>query len=301
METILRLDSEIAHPHANVLGVKVSAIDLEQAVTLAERWLASGRCGYVCLTGVHGVMEAQSDAELRGILNRAAINAPDGMPMSWVGRRQGFTKMDRVFGPDFMTALCALGAERGYRNFLYGGKPGVAELLGRTLQSRFPRLQLVGTYTPPFGPLSPAQEQELCDRVREAKPHIVWVGLSTPKQERFMAQYVDRLQTPLLAGVGAAFDFHTGRIRDCSPWVKRAGLQWLHRLKQDPKRLWRRYLHNNPAFLWHIAWQLSGIHACSDAPGADDLGGDRNGHSLLEAGHFAERPESAAGVTTRQG
>jgi N-acetylglucosaminyldiphosphoundecaprenol N-acetyl-beta-D-mannosaminyltransferase len=297
----LRLDPEIAHPHADVLGVKVSAIDLEQAVALAERWLASGRRGYMCLTGVHGVMEAQSDPDLRCILNRAAINAPDGMPMSWVGRLQGFTKMDRVFGPEFMTELCALAAERGYRNFLYGGKPGVAQALGQTLQKRFPRLQVVGTYTPPFGPLSTAQERELCDRVRDAKPHIMWVGLSTPKQERFMAQYVDRLQTPLLVGVGAAFDFHTGLIRDCSPWVKRAGLQWLHRLKQDPKRLWRRYLRNNPAFLWRVAWQLSGLQARSHTFNADDLCDDRNGHSLLEAPPFADRSESVAGVTMRQG
>jgi N-acetylglucosaminyldiphosphoundecaprenol N-acetyl-beta-D-mannosaminyltransferase len=241
-----------------VLGVKVSAIDLQSAVNLADRWIGStAGHAYICATGVHGVMEAHADCELRRILNRAFINAPDGMPMTWVGRLQGFRRMDRVFGPDLMMAMCRLSAERGYRNFLCGGKPGIAELLSETLQRRIPGLQVVGTYAPPFRGLTLEEERNLIARVRESRPHILWVGLSTPKQERFMAQYVDRLQTPLLVGVGAAFDYHTGQIRDCSQWVKRAGLQWLHRLVQDPRRLFKRYLRNNPAFVWHIALQLS--------------------------------------------
>jgi len=149
-----------------------------------------------------------------------------------------------------------LSVERGYRNFLYGGETGVAEFLGESLQKRFPGLQVVGTYTPPFRSLTPEEEESLLAQVRDSRPHLLWVGLSTPKQERFMAQYVHRLQVPLLVGVGAAFDFHTGRVRDSADWVKRAGLQWLHRLIQDPKRLWRRYLRNNPAFLWNVACQF---------------------------------------------
>jgi N-acetylglucosaminyldiphosphoundecaprenol N-acetyl-beta-D-mannosaminyltransferase len=250
-------DSEIAHPYADVLGVKVSAIDMKRAVELADRWIAAGRPGYVCVTGVHGVMEAQRDSELRRILNGAAINVADGMPMSWVGRLQGFSRMDRVFGPDFMAALCGLSAERGYRNFFYGGKPGIAQLLGETLRRRFPGLEVAGSHTPPFGELNWEQERETCDLVNSLKPHIVWVGLSTPRQEKFMARFVDRLQAPLLIGVGAAFDYHTGQIRDCSDWVKRAGMQWLHRLMQDPRRLGPRYLRNNPAFLWQIGRQFS--------------------------------------------
>ncbi len=258
-------DSRFVHAYANVLGVKVSAINLDLAVNLADQWVAAGTPGYICVTGVHGVMEAQSDPNLRRILNHAVINAPDGMPMTWVGRLQGFEHMDRVYGPEFMTAMCRLSVERGYRNFLYGGEPGVAELLSKILQRRFPGLQVVGTYTPPFRRLTPEEENELEAQVRGSVPHIVWVGLSTPKQERFMAEFVDRLQAPLLVGVGAAFDYHTGRIHDCSAWVKRAGLQWLHRLLQDPRRLWMRYLRNNPAFLWHIAWQLSGLREYTGA------------------------------------
>jgi N-acetylglucosaminyldiphosphoundecaprenol N-acetyl-beta-D-mannosaminyltransferase len=249
-------DSEFQHEYANVLGINVSAIDLDRAVEMADRWIAAENRGYICVTGVHGIMEAQSDSELRHILNNAFINAPDGTPMSWVGRLQGFNKMDRVFGPDLMASLCQISIERNYRHFLYGGESGVAELLKQRLESKFPGLQIVGTYTPPFRNLTDEEEEEVFRQVQELQPHILWVGLSTPKQERFMARYVDRLQVPLMVGVGAAFDYHTGRISDCSDWIKRAGLQWLHRLLQDPGRLWKRYLKNNPAFLWQIALQI---------------------------------------------
>jgi N-acetylglucosaminyldiphosphoundecaprenol N-acetyl-beta-D-mannosaminyltransferase len=251
--------ADCVHEYADVLGVKVSALDLTRAIELAGRWVAAGNPGYVCVTGVHGVMEAQSDAELCRILNHAVINVPDGMPMTWMGRLQGFPEMNRVFGPDFMNGVCRLSADRGYRHFLYGGEPGVADELSKVLQARFAGIRIVGTYTPPFRSLTQEEEEEVITRVKESRPDILWVGLSTPKQERFMAQYVDRLQVPLLVGVGAAFDYHTGRIRDCSDWIKRSGLQWLHRLMQDPRRLWRRYLRNNPAFLWHAAWQISGL------------------------------------------
>jgi N-acetylglucosaminyldiphosphoundecaprenol N-acetyl-beta-D-mannosaminyltransferase len=252
------INSDSSLPCANVLGVKVSAVDMKLALDLADQWIQSkaGK-GYICVCGVHGVMEAYADSDFRQILNKAVMNVPDGMPMTWVGRLQGIRDMDRVFGPDLMAEVCRLSVQRGYRHFLYGGKPGVADSLRQALQRRFPGLQVVGTYTPPFRSLTPKEESDLAAQVRESRPHIIWVGLSTPKQERFMAQYVDRLEVPLMFGVGAAFDYHSGRIRDCSRWVKRAGLQWLHRLMQDPKRLARRYLRSNPAFLWHIALQLS--------------------------------------------
>jgi N-acetylglucosaminyldiphosphoundecaprenol N-acetyl-beta-D-mannosaminyltransferase len=268
-------DPRFAQQHADVLGVKVSAINLGMAVDLADQWIVARKRGYICVTGVHGVMEAQKDAEFLSILNHAFINTPDGMPMSWVGRLQGHSQMDRVFGPDFMAAMCRLSTERGYRHFLYGGESGVAELLKETLQRRFPGLRVVGTYTPPFRSLSAAEEEEVLAQVQATKPHILWVGLSTPKQERFMAHYIDRLEVPLLVGVGAAFDYHTGRIRDCPRWVKRAGLQWLHRLLQDPKRLWKRYLRNNPAFVWNIALQtlkLGKFPCSSDADTSETRG-----------------------------
>ncbi len=229
---------------------------MNRAIDLAESWIATRKSAYICMTGVHGVMEAQSNPHLRSVLNGAFINAPDGMPMSWVGWLQGHRQMDRVYGPDFMTNLCGISVNKGYRHYLYGGQPGVAQELKVALQKRFPGLQVVGTCTPPFRSLTQEEESRLLDDVQSANPDILWVGLSTPKQECFMAEYVDRLRVPLLVGVGAAFDFHAGRIDDAPAWIKRAGLQWLHRLFQDPTRLWKRYLLNNPAFLWRIALQL---------------------------------------------
>jgi N-acetylglucosaminyldiphosphoundecaprenol N-acetyl-beta-D-mannosaminyltransferase len=251
------VNPEYSHPHANVLGVNVSAINMTRAVALTDRFISSGRRGYICVTGVHGVMEAQSDPDFRTILNSAFINTPDGMPMSWIGHFQGYRGMSRVYGPDFMMEMCRLSVQRAYRNFMYGGDIGVAPLLAEKLKQRFPGLQVVGTYTPPFRPLNPQEDQELLTLVRESKPDILWVGLSTPKQERFMAQYLDRLNIPLLVGVGAAFDIHTGRTKDAPDWMKQSGLQWLYRMLQEPKRLAPRYLVNNPRFIIRIAFQLS--------------------------------------------
>jgi N-acetylglucosaminyldiphosphoundecaprenol N-acetyl-beta-D-mannosaminyltransferase len=245
--------------YANVLGVRVSAINMDCAINMADRWIANGNSGYACVTAVHVVMEAQKDRRYLQILNEAAFNLPDGMPLSWVGWFQGHREMDRVSGPGFMLAMCQLSVERGYRNFFYGGEPGVAEELRESLQEKFPGLQVTGTYTPPFRSLNTEEECELMARVRAARPHIIWVGLGAPKQERFMAHFVNKFEVPLMIGVGAAFDYHTGRLRDCSNWIKRAGLQWLHRLAQDPKRLWKRYLYAIPAFLFQIALQLSGL------------------------------------------
>jgi len=243
------------HPHADVLGVNLSAINMSRALDLAGRWIESGSNGYICMTGVHGVMEAQSNEHLRRVLNQALINAPDGMPMSWVGWLQGHSEMDRVYGPDFMMNLCGLSVGKRYRHYLYGGQPGVAEALRAVLEKRFPGVQIVGTFTPPFRSLTRDEESDLLNDVQNKRPHVLWVGLSTPKQECFMADYLDRLCVPLLVGVGAAFDFHTGRIHEAPWWLKRAGLQWLHRLLQDPARLSKRYLLNNPAFIWKVILQ----------------------------------------------
>jgi len=246
-------------PRANVLGVGVSAINLPEAVELFRQALDNGIRGYVCVTGVHGVMEARSDPCLRRILNSSLLSAPDGMPMVWIGRLQRLRRMGRVFGPDLMRAVCQMSVSKGYTHFLYGGKPGVAEHLRTVLVEQFPGLRVVGVYSPPFGPLSERQEQELRSIVARVKPDIFWVGLSTPKQERFMARYTKAMDTRLMVGVGAAFDYLCGNIKDAPDWVKNAGLQWLHRFAQEPGRLWKRYLYNNPRFLWGVTLQLIGI------------------------------------------
>ncbi len=233
----------------NVLGVGVHPVDLEEAVLIVEAKIRKGEKGYVCLAGVHGIMEAQSDPALRTIFAEATLVAPDGMPTVWIGRAQGFRQMRRVFGPDLMIDIFGREEFRDCVHFLCGGEPGVAESLRDALLRRFPWAKIEGTYSPPFREMTAQEEKELEATVRLLQPDIIWVGLSTPKQERFMARYLSILDTRVMIGVGAAFLFHTGAIRDSPQWVKRAGLQWLHRLIQEPARLWRRYLVNNPKFI----------------------------------------------------
>jgi N-acetylglucosaminyldiphosphoundecaprenol N-acetyl-beta-D-mannosaminyltransferase len=243
----------------NILGVGVSAINLFQATALILQAVRENRKGYVAVTGVHGVSEAQSDPEFRQILNAAFLNTPDGMPMSWVGRLQGFQDMDRVYGPDLLLSICAATQDGCVRHFFYGGAPGVADALRSALTARFPGLCVCGTFSPPYRRLNVEEGAELVLHLQQAQPHICWIGLSTPKQERFMAEYLDKLPTTLMIGVGAAFDMHSGRIRQAPRWMQRNGLEWLFRLAQEPKRLWRRYLVNNPLFVVRILAQFSGL------------------------------------------
>jgi len=246
-------------PKANVLGVGVSAIDLAQGTRLILEAVRQNRKGYVAVTGVHGVSEAQSDSEFRSILNSAFLNTPDGIPMSWVGRFQGFKTMDRVYGPDLMLELCAASIDGSIRHFFYGGAPGVAQALRSCLESRFPGLSVCGTYTPPFRALNLEEEAHLVAVVKNLQPDIFWVGLSTPKQERFMAAYLHKLPVKIMIGVGAAFDIHSGRVRQAPYWMQRTGLEWFFRLMQEPGRLWKRYLINNPLFVARILAQFTGF------------------------------------------
>jgi N-acetylglucosaminyldiphosphoundecaprenol N-acetyl-beta-D-mannosaminyltransferase len=189
----------------------------------------------------------------------ALLVLPDGMPTVWMGRLQGFLDMGRVFGPDLMLAMAERSDVTGYSHFLYGGQAGVAEQLRRVLLRRFPTIKIVGTYTPPFRALTRDEDEHFVSTVERLSPDIIWVGMSTPKQERFMAEYMPRLKAPLMVGVGAAFDFLTGRVKDSPRWVKRSGLQWAHRLAQEPRRLWKRYSTNNPQFLFQAVLQLAGL------------------------------------------
>lgn len=243
----------------NVLGVGLSAINLQLALEAVTKALAQKTKGYVCVTGVHGVMEAQQDTQFRSILNGAFLNTPDGMPMVWIGRLNGCREMDRVYGPDLMLLICEFARDKGYTHFLYGGAEGVAQDLQRKLEAKFPGIKIVGSYTPPFRPLNENEEAELVRLINEKKPDIIWVGLSTPKQEKFMARFKDKLDATLMFGVGAAFDFHTGRVRQAPRWMQRSGLEWFFRLCCEPRRLWRRYFRNNPLFAFRFFCQWTGI------------------------------------------
>lgn len=247
----------------NVLGVGVHAVDMQSVASLVEARIRSGEKGYICLAGVHGIMEAQRDPSMKSIFDEALLVAPDGMPTVWLGHLQGFPAMQRVFGPDLMVEIVGRPEFRDWVHFFCGGELGVAEKLRDKMLQRFPWVQIAGTYSPPFRPMTAMEERELEARVQSLQPDIIWVGLSTPKQERFMARYLSVLDTKLMIGIGAAFLFHTGAIQDSPIWVKNAGLQWLHRLLQEPSRLWKRYLLNNPRFILCALLQFIGLRRYS--------------------------------------
>ncbi len=243
----------------NVLGIGISVLNLRTALTAIVAAVRDRQKGYICVTGVHGVMEAQADAAFKDILNRAFLCTPDGMPMVWLGKLHGHREMRRVYGPDLMLEVCAWSETSGCKHFFYGGADDVAGLLVQKLKAKFPKLEVVGTFTPPFRPLNAEEENALQAQIHATRPDIVWVGLSTPKQEKFMAEFLPKLDATLMIGVGAAFDFHAGRARQAPRWMQHSGLEWLFRLACEPRRLAKRYLKNNPLFAWKIAGQLSGL------------------------------------------
>lgn len=242
-----------ALPRVDVLGVHVSAVSRPQAVAEIGRWIRQRERHYVCVTGVHGVMESQRDPALLAIHNASGLTTPDGMPLVWCSKAAGVRSVTRVYGPDLMLDVLEAGLEHGWRHFLYGGADGVPELLAERLGHRFADLRVVGTYSPPFRQLTEAESAEIVERINASGADVVWVGLSTPKQERWMAAHRDRLEAPALLGVGAAFDFHAGRVRQAPALLQRCGLEWAFRLAVEPRRLWRRYVRNNPAFVARIA------------------------------------------------
>lgn len=240
-------------PRVDILGVGVSAIDMPVALKLIDQWISNGDHQYVCVTGVHGIVESQRDPGLRDVHNRSGLTTPDGMPLVWAGRAAGARGMDRVYGPDLMLAFCELAKARGFSSFFYGGRPGVANRLARRLEDLYPGLRVAGTYAPPFREPSAAEDEEIVRLINEARPDVVWVGLGTPKQELWMAAHTAALDASVLIGVGAAFDIHAGLVPQAPHWMQRSGLEWAFRLVHEPRRLWRRYLYSNPRFLAGIA------------------------------------------------
>lgn len=248
--------TELLPPRANVLGVRVSAITMSDAISVVERWIAQQSRHYVCVTGAHGVISSRTDAELRRIHNRAGMVTPDGMPVVWMSRALGFKRTERVYGPDLMAELSAISAQKGYRQFYYGGGSGVADLLASKLCAKHPGLQVAGTFTPPFRKMTPDEDESVVHRINEARADIVWVGLSTPKQEYWMAEHAGRIEAPVMIGVGAAFDFHAGLKPQAPRWMQRNGLEWAYRLSTEPRRLGPRYASIVPRFMALAALQL---------------------------------------------
>jgi N-acetylglucosaminyldiphosphoundecaprenol N-acetyl-beta-D-mannosaminyltransferase len=241
-----------------VLGVRVDAVQIPDVVSRMTQWIEQRQSGnYIAVTGMHGVMEAQYSAAIKAALNGASLVVPDGMPLVWVGKARRFPMRRRVYGPELMETFCRVTGSR-FSHFFYGGAPGVADKLGEVMKQRFD-IRVAGTYSPPFRHLNPEEERNLIDLLRRSRPDILWVGLSTPKQESWMSEYRERAGVPVLVGVGAAFDFFTGRTRQAPSWMREHGFEWLFRLSTEPRRLWRRYIIYGSQFAWNVTLELAGI------------------------------------------
>ncbi|MHB1329545.1 MAG: WecB/TagA/CpsF family glycosyltransferase [Gemmatimonadales bacterium] len=230
---------------------------MEAAVSRIVEAASEERGGYVCVTGVHGIMESQRDESLRRIHNASLLTTPDGMPTVWVGRLRGHGAMRRVYGPSLMLEVCRRSVANQHSHYLFGGGDGVVDLLQDALERKFAGIRVVGKHTPPFRPLNEEEEHRLLQSLMELRPQYCWVGLSTPKQERFAARMAQMVPSTVFLCVGAAFDMNAGLLRQAPAIMQSMGLEWLFRLAVEPRRLWRRYLRNNPAFMARIAWNAA--------------------------------------------
>jgi N-acetylglucosaminyldiphosphoundecaprenol N-acetyl-beta-D-mannosaminyltransferase len=243
----------------SVLGTRIDAVQIPDAVAIIESWIAAGTRGsYVAAANVHMTIEAVQSESFASVLSNASMVVADGMPLIWLGRRQGFVLPRRVYGPDLMMHFLRSTQGRGYRHFFFGGAPGVAEKLVTNLQSQMD-VNCVGTVSPPFRTLSPAEDQEVVDSINSARPDIIWVCLGCPKQERWMFEHSTKIEAAAMVGVGQAFDIHAGNLRQAPRIMRENGLEWLFRLCIEPRRLWRRYLIYNSKFIYYNVLQQLGL------------------------------------------
>ena len=254
-------------PTDEVLGVPLGLIDYEQTLDWIDMMAAEREQGYVCVCNVHTVMASREDPELRAALMASSLNVPDGQPLVWALNALGHSLTDRVYGPELMARACSRAASNGMRFYLYGGRdPGALTLLALNLRRRYPGISIVGGYSPPHRPLSVEEQAAIVSEINDAQADVVWVGIGVPKQEKWMAALRPLLDSPVLIGVGAAFDFHAGLVPQAPPWLQRAGLEWAYRLAHEPRRLWRRYLRYNPRFVASFARQLAEHRGTGEKP-----------------------------------
>ena len=232
---------------------------MDQALAAIAGWVKSREPHYVCVTPAHAVMECYAHPELRAIYNASGLTTPDGMAIVWWLRWHKQGHVGRVYGPDLLQAVCRQSLKTGYKHFFYGGAPGVVNDLEIRLKERYPGLQVVGIYSPPFRSLTREEDRQATEMIIQSGADIVWVGIGSPRQEEWMSSHLEVIGAPVLVGVGAAFDFLSGRKRQAPLWVQRSGFEWLFRLFTEPGRLWRRYVLGYPRFVVLVLLQQFGL------------------------------------------
>lgn len=238
--------------HVEICNVRVSSVNLKLACQVVDHWVQSRDKTYVCVAPASTIVDCCLDRKYLDIVNQAGMVTPDGMPVVWLGRLKGERQIQRTYGPDLMMALCREGELKGYRHYFYGGTSEVCQLLVEQLKAKFPSLDIVGTFSPSFRSIGAEEPAEIIEKINQANPDILWVGLGSPKQDFWMAQCRGRLNVPVMIGVGAAFDFLSGFKQQAPRWMQKSGLEWLFRLWSEPRRLWKRYLIGNMQFIYFV-------------------------------------------------
>lgn len=235
-----------------LFGQTFVSTNLLSVIELFENYISRKKPHLICICNVHTTMMAFGNRAKRQHLKKASISTMDGQPLVWLSRFLGAKKSERVAGPDLMQAACKISVKKGYRHFFYGGAEGTPEKLKALFTKKYPGIQIVGTYSPPFRTLTEKEDQTIIKYINESKPDFLWVSLGAPKQEKWIADHLDRIEAPVQVGVGAAFDFFTGNVQRAPVWMQYAGLEWFFRLLKDPRRLWKRYLVYNTMFLIYL-------------------------------------------------
>ena len=237
-------------PICNIMGVDIAAIDMNWLIDYLDRNLKDLFGDYICVSNVHTTVTAYEDKKYRNVQNGGIMAIPDGAPLSSLGQKRGFKNMKRITGPSLMEEIFKISSSKGYRHYFYGSTDETLKKMNSVLTATYPGIQIVGMYSPPFRPMTKEEDREIVERINRTKPDFIWVGLGAPKQEIWMARHQGRMNG-LMIGVGAGFDYHAGNIERAPLWMQKSSLEWLYRLLQDPKRLFRRYWHTNTKFIWN--------------------------------------------------
>jgi N-acetylglucosaminyldiphosphoundecaprenol N-acetyl-beta-D-mannosaminyltransferase len=237
-------------PRTDVLGAPVDIIDVENVLRLMEQWIQRrGRPHWIAVTGSHGALEAHKHPDFRAVLQTADLSVPDGRWAARIAAKKISSRTHQVRGADLMAAFCHLSSQKGYTNFFYGDTDDTLGLARERLGQKYTGVKIIGTYSPPFRPLTPQEDAEVIEKINRANPDVLWVALGLPKQERWIAAHLDRLKAPVIVAIGAAIKFHSGRVVPSPAWASRAGLEWLWRLAHEPRTVWRRALIYGPQFM----------------------------------------------------
>lgn len=240
----------------DILGVKVNLVDYRETIANMEDAIHRRGQLTIAFVNVHSIMTAQKDTELKNAINNSSLSVPDGMPLVWISKWTDTPLSERVYGPDLFKYFCELSQNRRYSHFFYGSSPLVLQKLKESIGNQFSKMNIVGSISPPYRPITKAEEDEYVEEINRRKPDVLWIGLGCPKQEKFMDRIRGRVEVPVIASIGAAFDFYAKDVRQAPKAWQRHGLEWLFRLFQEPRRLAFRYLVCNSLFIFKIGLQL---------------------------------------------